>query len=62
MGLYHGLQKGVTYPDCDILGGCKKPVDQDTHKGRVQAKLNGEFCQFRIAHTLRHDNSANRDT
>jgi len=51
-----------TYSDGNVLGGREEPVDEDTHKRRVQAKLDGQKRQLSVGHTLRHDNSANCDT
>jgi len=52
----------LAYPDCDILGSRKKPVDQDTHKRGIEAKLNFKVCEFRICHPLRDDHSTDGDS
>lgn len=52
----------LTYADCDVLGSCKKPVNQDAHKGGVEAKLNFKVCEFRIGHPLRNDYGTDGDS
>jgi hypothetical protein len=52
----------LTYSDGDILGGSKEPIDEDTHKRRVQAILNGELGELGVSHGLGDDNSAHSDT
>lgn len=46
----------------DILGSSEEPVNQNTHKGRVEAVLDRKFSKFRIGHTLRYHNGADSDT
>lgn len=50
-----------TYANGDVLGRREEPVDQDTHKGRVQAIFDRQLGKLCICHALRHNNSANGD-
>ena len=56
------IRWGKPYADGDILGGREEPVDQDTHKGRVETEFWGQFSELGICHTLRHDNGTDGDT
>ena len=47
-----------TYTDGDVLGRRKEPVDEHTHKGRVQAKLDLEISELGISHALGDDDGA----
>ena len=50
-----------TYTDGDVLGRRKEPVDEHTHKGRVQAKLDLEIGELGVSHALRDDDGADGD-
>ena len=51
-----------TYSDSDVLRGGKEPVDQHSHKRRVEAVLRFDLSKTSIRHTLRHDDCTNSDT
>lgn len=47
----------MTYADGNILGRGKKPVDEDTHEGRVETILDVEERQLGVGHALGYDNA-----
>lgn len=52
----------MTYADCDVLGSCEKPVDENAHKGRIETELDRKLSKLGICHTLWHYNCADGDT
>jgi hypothetical protein len=50
-----------TYANGDILGCGKKPVDQYTHEGGVEAIFNREGGELGIGHRLGDDDGADGD-
>lgn len=51
-----------TYSNGDVLGRGKKPVNQDSHEGRVQAVLHGQCRKLGISHGLWNDDSTDSGT
>lgn len=63
LGSFAGCgENGLTYSNGDVLGSSKEPIDEDTHKGRVQPILDGELGELGVSHGLGDDNSAHSDT
>ena len=56
------LSRVRAYSNRDIFGRGKEPVDQHSHERRVQTELDGQFRQFGVCHTLRHDDTSNRNS
>lgn len=52
----------ISYPDGDILGGSEEPVEQNTHEGGVETKLDLQLGKLGIGHGLRNDNGADGNT
>ena len=52
----------MTYSDCDILGGSKCPVEQETNERGIESIFGRELGEEGIGHTLGHDDSTDSET
>lgn len=50
------------YTNGNVLGCGEEPVDEDAHKGRIQAIFNGKLGKLGVSHTLWNDNGSNGNT
>ena len=50
-----------TYPNGDVLGCCKCPIENKSHKRGVQAELGCKSGKKGVGHALRHNHKAYRD-
>jgi len=61
------MQTAVRYSECtytngDILGCCKRPIENKADERCVQPVLRGELGEQRIRHALGHDDETDGDT
>ena len=50
-------EKG-TYANRDVFRSREEPVDEDTHEGGVETKLDWQLGQLSVSHSLRHHDGA----